>query len=38
MQLGAQHQTTNLKINIRDTHGKSMTKLRNNENSEEDGR
>jgi hypothetical protein len=37
-QLGVQHQRTNLKLNTRNTHGKSRTKLMKNENSEEDGR
>jgi hypothetical protein len=35
---GAQHQTTNLKLNIRNTHGKSRKKLSKNKSSEEDCR
>jgi hypothetical protein len=30
--VGVQHQTTTLKLNIRNSHGKSRTKLRKNEN------
>jgi hypothetical protein len=31
-ELGAQHQTTNIKLNIPNAHGKSRNKLRKNEN------